>query len=214
METRSELRRRRTVRGWASSRTVRSAIRAVIGPQIGPLLSRDALDAMGPARRVPRCYIRGLPQRLGPVTGPIFMAPRGRERCGEPALKGVACGCSTREFCGREEWWSDSPIPPSPCFRRGLRAAVGARASPLVRGHRAPRAVREQELQGVPPEDPGGQAHLRLPGCTKVADTMDHIVAVSLGGGNEPSNLRPMCRKHNQDLGRDLGNQMKRRRQP
>jgi hypothetical protein len=43
---------------------------------------------------------------------------------------------------------------------------------------------------------------------------MDHIVAVSLGGGNEPSNLRPMCRKHNQDLGRDLGNQMKRRRQP
>jgi hypothetical protein len=43
---------------------------------------------------------------------------------------------------------------------------------------------------------------------------MDHIVAVSLGGGNEPSNLRPMCRKHIQDLGRDLGNQMKRRRQP
>jgi len=51
-----------------------------------------------------------------------------------------------------------------------------------------------------------------FPGCTKVADTLDHIRPVSLEGGNEPSNLRPMCRKHNQDLGRDLGNQMKRRR--
>jgi len=49
------------------------------------------------------------------------------------------------------------------------------------------------------------------PGCTTIADTLDHIVAVSQGGGNEPSNLRPMCRKHNQDLGRDLGNQMKKR---
>jgi 5-methylcytosine-specific restriction endonuclease McrA len=50
-----------------------------------------------------------------------------------------------------------------------------------------------------------------FPGCTKIADTLDHIVAVSLGGGNEPRNLRPMCRKHNEDLGRDLGNQTKRR---
>ena len=51
------------------------------------------------------------------------------------------------------------------------------------------------------------------PGRTRVADTLDHIVAVSLGGTNEPSNLR-RCRKHNQDLGRELGNRMKRRRQP
>jgi 5-methylcytosine-specific restriction endonuclease McrA len=50
------------------------------------------------------------------------------------------------------------------------------------------------------------------PGCPRVADTLDHIVAVSLGGANEPSNLRPMCRKHNQDLGRDLGNRMNRKR--
>lgn len=49
-------------------------------------------------------------------------------------------------------------------------------------------------------------------GCTEAATTLDHIVPVSLGGGNEPSNLRPMCRKHNEALGRDLGNQMKRRR--
>jgi len=52
------------------------------------------------------------------------------------------------------------------------------------------------------------------PGCTKVADTLDHIIPVSLGGGNEPSNLRPMCRKHNEALGRDHGNQMKQGRQP
>jgi 5-methylcytosine-specific restriction endonuclease McrA len=51
------------------------------------------------------------------------------------------------------------------------------------------------------------------PGCTEVAMTLDHIVAVSLGGDNSPSNLRPMCRSHNEALGRDLGNQMKRRRQ-
>jgi 5-methylcytosine-specific restriction endonuclease McrA len=51
------------------------------------------------------------------------------------------------------------------------------------------------------------------PGCTEVATTLDHIVAVSLGGDNSPSNLRPMCRSHNEALGRDLGNQMKRRRQ-
>jgi 5-methylcytosine-specific restriction endonuclease McrA len=50
------------------------------------------------------------------------------------------------------------------------------------------------------------------PGCIRIATTLDHIIAVALGGGNEPSNLRPMCRKHNQDLGRDLGNQMKRKR--
>jgi HNH endonuclease len=52
-----------------------------------------------------------------------------------------------------------------------------------------------------------------FPGCTKVADTLDHIRPVGLGGGNDRSNLRPMCRRHNQDLGRDLGNQMKRKRQ-
>jgi HNH endonuclease len=52
-----------------------------------------------------------------------------------------------------------------------------------------------------------------FPGCTKVADTLDHVRPVGLGGGNDRSNLRPMCRRHNQDLGRDLGNQMKRKRQ-
>jgi hypothetical protein len=52
-----------------------------------------------------------------------------------------------------------------------------------------------------------------FPGCTKVADTLDHIRPVGLGGGNDRSNLRPMCRRHNQDLGRDFGNQMKRKRQ-
>jgi 5-methylcytosine-specific restriction endonuclease McrA len=66
------------------------------------------------------------------------------------------------------------------------------------------RAYRRRILAAKPP--------CSYPGCTRVADTLDHIVAVALGGGNEPSNLRPMCRKHNQDLGRDLGNRMKRKR--
>jgi 5-methylcytosine-specific restriction endonuclease McrA len=50
------------------------------------------------------------------------------------------------------------------------------------------------------------------PGCLEVATTLDHIVAVSQGGTNTPSNLRPMCRRHNEALGRDLGNATKRRR--
>jgi 5-methylcytosine-specific restriction endonuclease McrA len=50
------------------------------------------------------------------------------------------------------------------------------------------------------------------PGCTKVADTLDHIIPISRDGSNARENVRPMCRKHNEALGRDLGNQMKRRR--
>jgi hypothetical protein len=66
------------------------------------------------------------------------------------------------------------------------------------------RRLRREILSKKPP--------CSYPGCIRVATTLDHILAVSLGGGNEPSNLRPMCRKHNEALGRDLGNQMKRRK--
>jgi hypothetical protein len=50
------------------------------------------------------------------------------------------------------------------------------------------------------------------PGCTKVADTVDHIRPVVGGVDNSLGNLRPMCRRHNEALGRDLGNQRKRRK--
>jgi 5-methylcytosine-specific restriction endonuclease McrA len=51
-----------------------------------------------------------------------------------------------------------------------------------------------------------------IPGCIRPANTIDHIVPISMGGTNERSNLRPMCRRHNEDLGRAVGNELKRRR--
>jgi 5-methylcytosine-specific restriction endonuclease McrA len=60
------------------------------------------------------------------------------------------------------------------------------------------RGYRRKVLAAKPP--------CSYPGCVAVADTLDHVVAVSLGGTNEPGNLRPMCRKHNEALGRSLGN--------
>ena len=50
------------------------------------------------------------------------------------------------------------------------------------------------------------------PGCTKVADTVDHVRPVVGGVDNSLGNLRPVCRKHNEALGRDLCNQRKRRK--
>lgn len=46
------------------------------------------------------------------------------------------------------------------------------------------------------------------------ANTADHVISVSRGGSNALENLRPAHFKCNQDRGRDLGNQTKRRRQP
>ena len=63
------------------------------------------------------------------------------------------------------------------------------------------RAYRRRVLAAKPP--------CSYPGCATTADTLDHIIPVSLGGGNARGNLRPMCRRHNEDLGRDLGNRMK-----
>ena len=74
-------------------------------------------------------------------------------------------------------------------------------ARDAIYASRSYREHRKRVLSAKPP--------CSYPGCTEAATTLDHIVPVSLGGGNEPSNLRPMCRKHNAALGRDLGNQMK-----
>ncbi len=71
------------------------------------------------------------------------------------------------------------------------------------------RHVQRPGLPGVPPPNLAAKPPCSYPGCTKTADTLDHIRPVSLGGGNKPSNLRPMCRAHNEVLGRDLGNRMK-----
>lgn len=50
-----------------------------------------------------------------------------------------------------------------------------------------------------------GSPTCAFPGCLAKADTADHVRPVSSGGGNEISNLRPMCRLHNQLLGAQLG---------
>jgi 5-methylcytosine-specific restriction endonuclease McrA len=66
------------------------------------------------------------------------------------------------------------------------------------------RRIRREWLSKKPP--------CSVPGCIRPATTLDHIVPISMGGGNERSNLRPMCRRHNEDLGRAVGNELKRRR--
>jgi 5-methylcytosine-specific restriction endonuclease McrA len=34
---------------------------------------------------------------------------------------------------------------------------------------------------------------LRLPGCTKLANTVDHVIDVVTGGSDSPTNLRAVC---------------------
>lgn len=53
----------------------------------------------------------------------------------------------------------------------------------------------------------GNVCHLRLPGCTRVATTKDHIVPYSLGGDDSLENFRPACRNCNSKRGnRTFGN--------
>jgi len=47
----------------------------------------------------------------------------------------------------------------------------------------------------------GNVCHLRLPGCTRVATTKDHIVPYSLGGDDSLENFRPACRNCNSKRG-------------
>jgi 5-methylcytosine-specific restriction endonuclease McrA len=50
------------------------------------------------------------------------------------------------------------------------------------------------------------------PGCYAPATTADHIRPVSQGGDNSIENLRPMCRRHNEQLGGALGRAALKRR--
>jgi 5-methylcytosine-specific restriction endonuclease McrA len=43
----------------------------------------------------------------------------------------------------------------------------------------------------------GGKCWLQLEGCTGIADTMDHVIPLALGGANWASNLRPACKHCN-----------------
>jgi 5-methylcytosine-specific restriction endonuclease McrA len=113
--------------------------------------------------------------------------PRRRRACvcGRPAVPG-GYRCERHVSAARHGWGS------KPKSRDQIYAEPGYRR------------LRAEILAGKP--------ICVYPGCTAVADTLDHIVPVSRGGSNHPSNLRPMCRRHNEALGRDLGNAAKRRR--
>jgi 5-methylcytosine-specific restriction endonuclease McrA len=50
--------------------------------------------------------------------------------------------------------------------------------------------------------------------CGAWANTVDHVVAVALGGGHELSNLRPACAHHNYSAGASLGNRLQPRVPP
>jgi hypothetical protein len=51
-----------------------------------------------------------------------------------------------------------------------------------------------------------------MPGCNVPATTVDHVLAVRLGGSNAIENMRAMCHMHNSQLGGELGNRLKQER--
>jgi 5-methylcytosine-specific restriction endonuclease McrA len=52
------------------------------------------------------------------------------------------------------------------------------------------------------------QCQIRRPGCTQIADTVDHIVSPALFGGQflDPANLRAACRACNFSRGAEQAN--------
>lgn len=45
--------------------------------------------------------------------------------------------------------------------------------------------------------------------CGAYATTVDHVVAVALGGGHGLDNLRPCCQRCNSSTGASLGNRLR-----
>jgi 5-methylcytosine-specific restriction endonuclease McrA len=43
----------------------------------------------------------------------------------------------------------------------------------------------------------GSKCYLNLPGCTGDADSKDHVIPITKGGGEILANLRPACRSCN-----------------
>ena len=84
----------------------------------------------------------------------------------------------------------------------------GSRCGPCARAHDARRGTTTERFgagwatisRKVIARD-GGECQLGLPGCTFVATTADHVVARSLGGDSDMSNLRAACRPCNSRRG-------------
>ena len=93
------------------------------------------------------------------------------------------------------------------CHERqaGARCALHERASP--RNHRGvPRQARGlgaeyDRLRPLVLERDGYRCRLRLPGCTVVASTADHVVPRSAGGRSTMGNLRAACGHCNSSRG-------------
>lgn len=89
------------------------------------------------------------------------------------------------------------------CPRMARGGPRGARCTPCQQGwdarrNRAParQAYRDPAYRSFVVQ--GQVCALQLPDvCTQVATTRDHIVPVSAGGTNQPSNLQPSCRECN-----------------
>lgn len=90
------------------------------------------------------------------------------------------------------------PLGRSRCANHGGKAWAGVpKARQAAYNDPAYIANRKRLLAGSPT--------CAFPGCRLTADTADHIQPVSAGGDNSIENLRPMCRRHNHQLGSQLG---------
>jgi 5-methylcytosine-specific restriction endonuclease McrA len=85
-----------------------------------------------------------------------------------------------------------------PCIERCGRYTETTRCIPCERARRK-RAYDNPAYRSLP--KPTGPCQLRLPGCTGVSTTLDHIVPLSRGGTNQPSNVRGACAHCNYSRG-------------
>lgn len=61
--------------------------------------------------------------------------------------------------------------------------------------------AKNQALTRLVLETMGRECAVRLPGCTRVATTRDHIIPVAQGGTDSLANLRPACKSCNSKRG-------------
>jgi hypothetical protein len=74
------------------------------------------------------------------------------------------------------------------CLDCGI-PTIGSRCGPCERTYKAPYHTPEYRRERAPLI--GRACELRLPGCTGVADTADHVIPKAVGHGRGP--LRPAC---------------------
>ena len=173
--------------------TVRSHVGAVRArTPVSPETGKTYLDSRDPAGGGPRPSPAGVaPQANGPLR------QRGSRFVGSDATldnSGLCLGWGLRM-----PWARSARCLRRGCDRRhsGPYCADHIRQSPrnhdgVARQARGLGAEFELAKRLVIERD-GGRCRMRLPGCTGVATTADHIVPRSHGGTADPSNLRASC---------------------